>query len=351
MKRLSLVILPLLFLAISSHAPAASPDESPAFQVGEIYYFGYQGLDLKKLQANLPVHIGDTVYPERRGFEWQAIRDTVKQVTGSAPTNIERVCCDESHNLILYIGLCGTSSHPFPSASPPRGSDHLEEAALKLYDQQETAMVEAVRRGASGEDDSKGYAISKDPATRQIDLAVRAYAAHRGPELEKVLRNAADPQQRRVSAWLLGYADRSTAQIQSLAKAASDADSEVRNNAVRALGVLASDRNAGPVGIAPGPFISLLFSGQWSDRNKGSLLLEKLTRQRDPALLAELRDKAFQPLIEGAGWDPGHAGFFLLILGRIANLPEDRLRKLVDAHDTDQIIQTAEHTPATAKLP
>jgi hypothetical protein len=173
---------------------------------------------------------------------------------------------------------------------------------------------------------------------------MRVYAAQRGPEIEKVLRNSADPRQREASANLLGYADRSDAQIRSLGEAANDADDGVRNDAVRALAVLASARNAPLLKGDPAPFIEMLFSGRWTDRNKGSFLLAQLSRERNPVLLEELRDRALQPLVEGAKWDRSHSTSFLQILGRIANIPEARLGKLIRDGDTAQIIQAAELT-------
>jgi hypothetical protein len=61
-------------------------------------------------------------------------------------------------------------------------------------------------------------------------------------------------------------------QVKALAQAVADPDDEDRNNAVRALPVLSAARNTGPLLIDPQPFITLLFSGKWTDRNKGSIL-------------------------------------------------------------------------------
>src|SRR5258708_4397504 len=242
------------------------------------------------------------------------------------------VCCDTSSRLLVYIGLGGSSSRPMPTASSPQGSEHLAATALKLYDRQMSALESAVRRGASGEDDSKGYALDTDPALRQIELSIHNYAMTREAEFERVLRNAADPQQRRVASEFLGYVPRSSMQIKALAEAVNDSDEVVRNNAVRALSVLGAVRNAPSLAIDPQLFIAMLFSGRWTDRNKGSLLLARLTEGRDPALLAALRNAALQPLVEGASWSvPCHADTFLMMLGRIADIPDDNLQQMVAA--------------------
>ena len=38
---------------------------------------------------------------------------------------------------------------------------------------------------------------------------------------------------------------------------------------------------------------------------------------------------------------PGHTGAFLVILGRIAGLPDDKLQQLTDRHDSAAIIEAA----------
>jgi hypothetical protein len=78
------------------------------------------------------------------------------------------------------------------------------------------ALMAAVQRGSATEDDSNGYALNSDAELHRIQLHIRAYALDRGPELERVLRDAANPKQRQVSAALLGYAKRSPSQVQGL---------------------------------------------------------------------------------------------------------------------------------------
>ena len=58
--------------------------------------------------------------------------------------------------------------------------------------------------------------------------------------IRSALDDCPQPQNRAAAATLLGYANRSRAQIDALVHAANDTDRVVRNNAVRALGVLAS---------------------------------------------------------------------------------------------------------------
>lgn len=271
------------------------------------------------------------------------MKAVITRITGQPPTDLNITCCDDAKRLLIFIGLGGASSHSLLTAPPPHGIDHLDPEALRLYDEDMAGLERAVAVGNAGEDDSQGYMLSNDPALHEINMAMHHYAVTREAEFTRVLRIAADPRQRRAAATFLGYVARSTAQVQALVQAVADPDDEVRNNAVRALSVLLAGHNDPSVDIDPQPFIALLFSGKWTDRNKSSLLLFRLTESRDSKLLATLREKAMQPLIEGASWtgDPGHSVPFLVILGRIAGIPNDKLQKLVDAHDTAAIIGLA----------
>lgn len=319
-----------------------SRDAKMQFQIGHIYLYGYAGLDVKHMLDHFPVHVGDTLQSDAFKGEAQLIRRAVMKATGRPATDVAWVCCDEARHLLLYIGLSGASSRRVPFRAAPTGSEHLDAEAMQLYQTHEAAIQEAVERGASGEDDSRGFALSNDPSARSIELAMRAYAAERGTEIEGVLNNSADPEQREAAACQLGYANRSPAQIDTLIQASDDPDTIVRNNALRALSVLFSSNQPHPTGLNIAPVIDLLWSGQWTDRNKASALLASLTRNSDPRILEKLRDGAMPPLLEGAHWDSGHSAFFLFILGRIAAIPPAQLEKLWAAGDKEQIISAAE---------
>ena len=338
------LLIGLFLLTLVPPASCQQPDmEHTPFRIGEINYFGYAGVDVAAIRAQLPLHPGDSL--TFATFREEPMKAVITRITGQPPTDLNITCCDDAKRLLIYIGLGGASSHSQSTATPPHGLDHLDPEALRLYDEDMKGLERAVTAGNAGEDDSQGYMLSNDPALHQINLAMHTYAVTREAEFIRVLHMATDPRQRRVAATFLGYVLRSTTQVEALVQAVGDPDDEVRNNAVRALWVLSSSHNGQPLDMDPQPFIALLFSGKWTDRNKSSLLLFRLTENRDSKLLATLREKAMQPLIEGASWtgDPGHSDPFLVILGRIAGIPNDKLQKLVDAHDTAAIIGAAGH--------
>jgi hypothetical protein len=131
---------------------------------------------------------------------------------------------------------------------------------------------------------------------------------------------------------MLGYGRQSDRQVDALVHASLDADAGVRNNAERALWVLATGKPAIIPRISPEPFVRLLRSGAWLDHNKASLVLVALTTTRDPQLLAQLRADALDPLLEMGRWGyAGHAEAALMILGRMAGIEEAALVKLLES--------------------
>lgn len=337
-----------LLLALSASfsflpgAPAKSQAVGEIPAIGQINFFGYGGIDLQPIEAALPIQVGAVLKIEALESTQGLIEQRIRNVIGHGPTNIDFVCCDENHHLLVFIGLGGTTSHK-PSYHPiPKGTDSLQPAALRLYQDLDALML-ATKGGSVAEDDSKGYALAADPALRKIQTAMRAYALDRAPEFERVLKNASDTQQRLVSAALLGYSQRSSSQVQGLADAVLDPEPEVRNNAVRSLMVLASVKQTDLRKLSVEPVEALLLSGVWSDRNKASLLLDQLTASPDPAMLRELHTTSLDAIIEGASWrgDPGHAGAFVILLGRIAKVPEERLFPTPDADAIADMIKQA----------
>jgi len=86
-----------------------------------------------------------------------------------------------------------------------------------------------------------------------------------------VLEFSSAVEHRRVASDAVGYARQSQDQILALVRAARDPDDEVRNNATRALGVLARSNAALASEIPADTFIDMLNSGVWTDRAVGPI--------------------------------------------------------------------------------
>jgi hypothetical protein len=143
---------------------------------------------------------------------------------------------------------------------------------------------------------------------RSKQLAIREYALQSEALLLRVLDSSSDARHRAVAATALGYLRQSNLQITALVKANLDLDFEVRNNAGRALGVLALAKPDLARQIPVAAFIKLSSSPTWTDHNKAAILLDTLSKGRDQNLLKQLKVNALDNLLEMAQWHyAGHA--------------------------------------------
>lgn len=327
----------ILVAMLTAAAPAFSQDES--LTIGAVDFYGRNGLNLNLVRAALPLREGDRLSRGSKEIVVARVRKAIKRATGREPSDVTPVCCDDHGKLVIYIGLRGESVRQTMYNLSPRGSVRLPRSALQMHRDVERAWSNAMKKGVSGEDDSQGYALSLDPETRTKQLALHAYVARHSSMVSRVLASSRYVEHRQIAAEMLGYADKSAQQIAALIRASHDVDDGVRNNAIRALVVLARSSSEASA-IIPGEcFVSLLNSGLWTDRNKSAELLSILTAQRDPQLLACLREQALTSLVEMARWSyPGHAQGAGLMLGRIAGIDEKTLIAMVGKQESDPII-------------
>jgi hypothetical protein len=324
-----------------------SPASAQEMHIGTIAFFGQQGLDIAAIRAALPVHEGSS-YPAAKAARdtWkQNIRDAVKQQIGKAPTDVTVLCCEHGSILSLYIGLPGKSSHPVAYNAVPKGSARLPASFVKLGDDIGEGVVKALQEGGhGGEDDSAGYALFNDPAVRQMQLQVHDFALKNESLIYKVLATSSDSKHRSDAAEALGYARQSKKQIDALVRASFDADDEVRNSAIRALGVLLTAKPELGRYVPAERLIRLLNSERWTDRNKASLVLFAMTKTRDSELLGKLRAEALPSLIEMSQFALGHAIGNAVILGRVIGIEESQLAvgKLSQPGKIEQIMHKAE---------
>jgi hypothetical protein len=317
-------------------ASALAQDKS--FVVGEIEFYGYSHLQLDRIKAALPLHEGDVIAIRDFPATKEKIMQSVRREVGREATDIAFTCCDNRANLLVYIGLPGDSSRSFPYNPSPRRSARLPRRIVDLYDRAMELTQEAVQKQPA-EDTSRGYGLAAYRPLRETQLAMREFAIHNDILIVRVLKSSAEPKERQAAAFALEYARQSRAQISALVQASRDADDGVRNNAVRALGILALSSQKVSAWIPAETFVRMLNSGVWEDRNKSGGLLDVLSAGRDPRLLRLLRSEALDSLIEMARWrDPNHASSARMILGRIAGIEEGRLRQLAASAKVDEII-------------
>jgi hypothetical protein len=310
--------------------------------LGEIDFFGYKGIDLAAIRSALPFHEGDLFPPAKAKSSddlKRQVSEKIKQVIGRAPTDVAFICCDSKKNDMVYIGLPGESYQALAFNPAPAGKVRFPRTALALGEEMDDSWMNAVMEGHATEDDSEGYTLTDDPKARRAELAIREYALRNEALIFQVLTSSSDGYHRAIAALMLGYGRQSNEQVDALVRASFDVDNGVRDEAVRALEVLAGAKPDLAKRIPPEPFVRLLRSGSWLDHNKASLLLIALTKNRNPKVLTLVRLEALDPLLEMARWGyTGHAEAALSILGRIAGIDEDSLDKLIEAGQADTII-------------
>ena len=300
--------------------------------------------ELEQLRQALPVKEGDEFRFDSGEATFAQIKQVVRQTTGRGATDVNFLCCDHRGAAMIFIGLPGPTYRPFKynpvlSSRNPNATPQLPAEIVALVEQTGELASEAAQRDAR-EDRSQGYALSLYPPFREVQLKIREYALKHAGLLHRVLYMSRDAKHRRAAVYALGYAMQTGAQIASLAWASRDPSSGVRNDATRALAILAESDARVAGRISTQHFVAMLSSGSWSDRNKAAMLLTVLTARRNPTLLGALRKNALEPLIEMARWrSAGHAYHARMILGRMAGIEETRLEKLANQGKVEEILR------------
>src|ERR1044071_7186516 len=236
MKKSNLT-LKVLFCLVLLHV-ADENAHAQRMRIGSLEYFGTKDIDVEKVKRSLSAHEGEEMNLESVPDLITQIRAAVKTSIGAEPTDVAPICCDIHDRWIIYIGLPGKNSRTLTYNASPQGTIHFPPDVITLYRETMGILMESVH-AQSREDRTKGYALSSYPPLRAKQLAMREYAVTHAGLFHQVLNNSKDTEQRVVASHLLGYAVHNNLQIRSLVHASRDSDDGVRNNAVRALGVLA----------------------------------------------------------------------------------------------------------------
>jgi hypothetical protein len=303
--------------------------QQQTFAVGVVDLYGLRHVSARDVRQALTVHVGDTVtWGDAPPVFIAESQLRLRAVPGVVDAKLEVVCCDDAR-VLVYVGIAEKGSPEVHLRPRPHGAVRLADEIVQAGDDFDVALAGAMARDDFEEDDSQGHALFHDPAVRAVQERFLALAAVRLPELRRVLRESSDDDQRALAAQIIGYAPRKREVVSDLVAAMTDPGDAVRNNAMRALAVIAGAASTMPekgVRVPFEPFVALLDSLTWTDRNKASLALWDLTESRPTAWLAALRRQAMPALVEMARWtSEGHAMPAFAILGRMVGIPEDDL--------------------------
>jgi hypothetical protein len=321
--------LPLFFtaaccLAQTLRAPIAAID-----------IYGTATVDFTRLRAALGFHVGDVFELKEATFEDDSTE--LKKLLEKNRISVAPVFVPDLKGWVFYVDVEPPDTSPAIWNPAPDGPDTLPAKIVHLY---EHAIDRFIQGGIdAGDETTNGYSLSKDPIMRSDEIKLIDYARVHAKRVYSVLNRSASSRDRIAAAWIAGYAPKNPDQLAALLHAVLDPDSTVRNNAIRVLAVLAANDAGIGRRIPPDPFIPMLHSLTWSDRNKAMFLLDSVTAARDPRTLESLRHQAIKPLRQMSRWTYwGHASMALVLLGRIAGIPEMRLQSLLEAHDAAAIL-------------
>lgn len=331
----------LLFLLICS-IPASLFGQLPA--IGIIDYYGVHELSIVQVQQALQIKLGERLSESSIPDVLVLAKQRLEAISGVLNARLELVCCDAGKT-ILYVGIEERGAQAPHFRTAPKGSARLPAEIVAAGDAFQKALMEAILQGDASEDHSQGHTLNHNPALRAIQERYITLATRDLVNLRDVLRNSADVGQRALAAQVIGYAPEKRVVVTDLGYGMLDPDSSVRNNAMRVLWVIAGFAQEHPelkIEIDSHPFVEMLNSVVWTDRNKSSAALMALTGQRDSVLLTDLRKHALTSLVEMARWkSAGHANPAYVILGRIAGLSEKQISDAWDRNDRETVIAAA----------
>ena len=330
MKTLLLICLFLLpFGSINGQSPS----------IGIIDFYGLRSLSQQEARQALQIKEGDSFLTSRK----EETQRRLEALPNVQQARLNLVCC-EAGKAILYVGIKEKGAPSLQFRSAPKGTIRLPRVIVQAGQAFDEAFTEGVEKGDAGEDDSQGHALDSYPKARAIQERFITFAAQDLKLLRAVLHKSADAEHRALAAEVIAYAENKRDVVADLVYGMRDPDSAVRNNSMRALGIIAGFAQQFPkqrIRVPDEPFIEMLDSIVWTDRNKSAGALYHITERRNPAILSKLRERALPTLIEMSRWkSPGHAIPPFFLVGRLGSISEDEIWKAWASGHRETLIET-----------
>ena len=306
--------------------------------IGVIDFYGLRSITEDQVRAALPFSEGFVVSGGEAFPEGEVELATAEALDVSR-VELSLTCCYEPYKLVAYVGIEEEQTSALQYRDKPVGDKELPAEIQETAGQLEAAIIAAVRVGDAGEDRSQGHSLMMNPEARALQQKYIEYAEKYRDTLIEVLHGSA--RHRALAATVLAYSADKKSIVPHLVAAVLDPDEDVRNDATRALALIANYANENPeldINIDAAVFVDLINSVSSSDRNKAASVLFSLTDSRDPYALELIQAKAIPSLIEMCRftWE-GHAWVPCRILERVVGLPDQE-----ELHPKDEIIGMAQ---------
>jgi len=318
----------IIFAFCSITNARGSRVETEKVMLEGVYFFGYEGFNVNNLRQAFSLKKGAIVdlnewFPNRMN----TLKAEIKNITGAEATDMALI--NTGDGPIVFVGVPGKSNSK-PSARNAIGTTAIlaPNEIKKAYDRMTELLPKAVARKTK--EDVEQFNAAK--------IELKTLSEVKRPELLAAL-DSSDSTDRVVASFALGLVADKPDELAALVRLANDPDSVVRNNSTRELGELLQDHPELVKYIPAAPFIAMLNSPTWTDRNKSIFVLDKLTRSRSPAVLKELCDKALPSLKEMCDWPSGYAETAIELLGRIAGIPDEKLLPMCEKKDPHEVLR------------
>ena len=320
------------FLIASSYG--STNGQTP--RIGVIDFYGLRNISEQQVRQALQIKEGNAV-PDSR----DAAQRRLEALPNVQQARLSFVCCDDG-KAILYVGISEKGTPTLRFRPAPQRSIRLPDNMVRAGEALSDAVTKATEKGDVGEDDSQGHALYHYPEARALQERFITFAEQHLKLLRTVLRESADAQHRALAAEIIAYAPNKRDIVNDLVYGMGDPDGTVRNNSMRALGIIAKFTRAPrqSIRVSMQPFIQMLNSIEWTDRNKSAGALFQLTEKRDAGVLSSLRRDALQSLVEMARWKSlMHSQSPFFILGRVGKLSDEEIWQAWNSNNRESLIQ------------
>jgi hypothetical protein len=303
-------------------------------RIGDINFYGLRNLTAEQILAAARLAPGDTVPASRIALE-----DRIIELPDVMDAHVQSVCC-EGDRTTLFIGIHERGEADVAFRAQPSGASSLPEDLMTRYRQYSGALL---RAGINGK--INGKADAGDPAMGRDQEYFRTFAAAHMVKLRAELHSGEDAEQRAAAALVVGYSAGKRAAVDDLLFAVQDPDEGVRTNAIRGLATIAAFARQQPalgIRIPPSELVDLLNSVVLSDRMESTKALLVLTERQNAATLDQIRERALASLAEMARWQTStYALPPFELLGRVAGLPDAKVKESWGKGDREPVIQQA----------
>lgn len=314
----------LLSLATAPPEPVLA---TPTIGIVEIY--GLRRIPADKARRALAVNPGQPLPRSKAELETR-----LEDVQGVFRARVEAVCC-ENGQAVLYAGVQERGSVAPQFRDEPVTEISLPEEVAEAYTAFTAAAAQAARDGEPREDLTAGHSRMDHPAARAAQERLLEVAASAEARLRQLVKEAAEPDQRAIAAYVLQYVPDKRSVVEDLQIALRDPEESVRLNAMRALRAVAMVTK-----VQPTWFVELLNSLVLSDRLEASRTLATLTVPMEESVRQNLKERALPALFEMAQWQHlPHALPAFLLLGRVAGESDEAVQAAWSQGDRGKAIE------------